>query len=224
MKHFLLLLILTLAPYSLNAETWKITSLEWPPYSGKDLPGQGTAVEELRSVLKQKGINLEVEFYPWKRAQEYAANPDYVGYFPAWPEEVGKGFMGSKGVQNSSVSVLYRQGNDVSSASMMDLFSSYKVGLIKTYVYPDAIEQAAKKHPQNVDLSPNEQSLLKKLSAGRMDAAITDPKVMMYYADQSGVDNIKAAERAIETKPLVVSFAARDDNKARLELLNSLIK
>lgn len=223
MKLWLSLLCLILLPFSLNAETWKITSLEWPPYSGKNLEGNGTAIEALRQTLKKKNIELIVEFYPWERAQSYASQPDYVGYFPAWPEEVSEGFVGSEGVQNSSIGVLFRKGENVVWNSVEELFSKYKVGLVKSYVYPQVIQDASAAHPNNVEPASNEVTMLKKLNGGRMDAAITDPKVMLYYATEEKIGNVEVSPTILEEKPLVVSFSDRPDNKPRLELLNSIL-
>lgn len=224
MKYLLFMLLSLFLTPLLQAETWKIASLEWPPYAGKKIEGGGTAIVALREVLQKQNIVLEVEYYPWERAQDYARKPEYVGYFPAWPEEVDKGFMGSESVQNSTIGLLYREGMDVKWSSIDDLISHNRVGLIKSYTYPKAIESTAKKYPKNVDHSRDEETMVKKLSNGRMNIAITDPKVMLYYAKKLNITNIKASDQIIEEKALVVSFADRDDNKARLKLLNSLLK
>ncbi len=206
------------------SETWRITSLEWPPYSGEQLEGGGTAVQELRDLLAQKNIELAVDFVPWARAQEYAASEKYIGYFPAWPEEVQKGFVASKNVQFSVVGLLYHGNQAPEWGSMVDLFERYNVGLIRTYVYPAAIEAAAKLYPYHVALAPHEISLLRMLDAGRMDVAITDPAVMLYYARQESLTHVRASPRIIERKPLVLAFHARPSNLMRVEMLNALIE
>lgn len=74
-------------PFS-QAEEWKITSLDWEPYSSSTMASQGNIIQKLRNLLKTEGIDLIVEFYPWKRSKFLAKKEGYVGYFPAWPEEV----------------------------------------------------------------------------------------------------------------------------------------
>ncbi len=61
-----LLLTVILLP-TVYAEVWRITSLNWQPYSGDDLPHRGSAITLLSKVLETEGIILEVEFYPWSR-------------------------------------------------------------------------------------------------------------------------------------------------------------
>ena len=88
MKHFnviifILLLSFTLGTAARAGEVWRITSLDWQPYSDSQSSTLGKSVEKLRSLLKNEGIDLIVEFYPWARAQDIAQQDGYVGYFPA---------------------------------------------------------------------------------------------------------------------------------------------
>ncbi|MCP4346409.1 MAG: hypothetical protein GY795_12885 [Desulfobacterales bacterium] len=94
-----------------------------------------------------------------------------MGYFPAWPEEVTEGFTASPPVDWSEVGILKKSGTSVSFESIDDLFKKYRVGIVKTYVYPALISNAMKKYPDHTDGAPDELSLLKKLSKGRHSAA-----------------------------------------------------
>ncbi len=209
---------------SYTIETWKITSLDWQPYSGSDMKNQGHSVQKLRELLSKKGITLAVEFYPWKRAQYLAKNKEYVGYFPAWPEEVAKGFVGSEAVDWSEVQGLKRSGEAISYGSTDELFKKYRIGIVRTYVYPKVITDAMKKYSKNVVKSNDEKTLLKMLSAGRFDIGITDPKVMMYLAKKEGIFNVEPLDKTIVKKKLVVAFRNDDENKNRINLLTKLLK
>jgi len=216
-------LALTLSHGALAEEVWKITSLNWEPYSGESLPDQGQSIEKLRQILAREGIRLEVEFYPWKRAQALAGTEDYVGYFPAWPEEVADGFVASAPVDWSEIAVMSHQGSGVTYKSVDQLFSDYAVGLVKTYVYPDAVQQAMKAHPGQVEEAPTEASLVEKLSKGRHPAAITDPNVMQYYAAQQGLDNIRKLATVME-KELVVALRDDAENSGRIQRLKKMME
>jgi len=82
---------------------------------------------------------------------------------------------------------------------------------------------AIKKYASKVDGSPNEFSLLKKLSTGRIEIAITDPNVMIYLADKEGISNIEMV-RVFMKKELVVALRNDDENKHRIKILNQLLK
>lgn len=204
-------------------ETWKMTSLDWQPYSGSDMANQGKSIEKLKELLKKEGITLEIVFYPWLRAKELAKKKEFVGYFPAWPEEVDDGFVASPPVDWSEISILKAAKANITYANIDDLFQKYKVGIVQTYVYPEAINLAAKKYPAHADATPDESALLKKLSAGRDDVAITDPSVMLYLAKKEGISNIEPVE-TITKKELVVGFRNDEENRHRIDLLKKLLQ
>lgn len=216
-------IIITFANNSHAGETWKITSLNWEPYSGLELPDQGSSIQKLREILGKEGIRLIVEFYPWKRAQYKAKTKEYVGYFPAWPEEAADNFIVSLPVDWSEVGILKQSGSRVNFESIDALFKKYNVGVVQTYVYPKLISDAMKKYPDHVDRAPNEISLLKKLSAGRHSVAITDPNVMMYLAGKEGITNVETL-KIIMKKKLIVAFRDDEDNRNRIHLLKKLLK
>ncbi len=224
MKRLLCLFICLLLAGPAMAETWIITSLDWQPYSGADMTNEGNSIQKLRTALAQDDIELLVEFYPWKRAQTNAKSSRYIGYFPAWPEEVAEGFVASKPVDWSSLGVMMRSDENVQWQTVDDLFKNYSVGIIKTYVYPQSVQDAMHKYPDNVHLAPDEMSLLKKLSIKRDDVALTDPAVMTYLAQKNGTDNVTAHAKIIEKKPLVIAFRDDPANRKRLERLNKLLK
>ncbi len=217
-------LILSVAIFSTASagEIWRITSLDWQPYSDSKAMSQGNAIQKLRLLLKEEGIELVVEFYPWARAQEIARQSGYVGYFPAWPEEVGEGFISSLPVSWSEIGVLTYVGSGLEWEGLDELFQS-KVGLISNYVYPEAIVQQAHNAAETVDPTPNEMALLRKLSAGRIRAAITDPTVIFYLAEEEGIDNIKVL-KVLSRSALVMAFKDSLENKERMRVLNMLLK
>lgn len=215
-------IMLSIAVNSYAEETWKITSLNWEPYSGAEMENQGSSIKKLREVLQKNGIKLIVEFYPWPRAQKIAKTKEYVGYFPAWPEEVHEGFIASPPVDWSLVSVLKRSGSSVSFDSIDDLFRKYNVGIVKTYTYPKVINDAMKKYPDHVDQAYDEIMLLKKLSIGRHLVAITDPNVMIYLSKNEDITNIEPI-KVIMKKELVVALRDDKENAKRINLLKKLL-
>jgi polar amino acid transport system substrate-binding protein len=205
------------------AETWRITSLDWQPYSGSDLEDQGRSIAKLRNILARNNIELIVEFYPWKRAQKLADTRGYVGYFPAWPEEVTKGFLPSLPVDWSTVGVMTYTESSLAWESIDRLYQKNKVITIKTYVYPLEIENAMKRFPGNVITSPDEALCAKMLGKKRAKAAITDPNVMLYNAKKEGIKNIEILKNNLQKKALVIAFRDDDTNRRRVEFLNKIL-
>ena len=204
----------------LRAETWKITSLEWPPYAGANLEGQGTSVARLRDLLAAEGIELEVEFYPWKRAQHLARREGYVGFFPAWPEGVPAGFIASDDIDVSVLGVVHRRGETIEWKGFNALFSRYRVGLISTYVYPKAVVKAAGYNPLHTFKVPQEETLVRMLVGERIDVALTDPRVTLFLAKRENIDSLVSHAQAQLSLPLVLSIRADKNATARRQLLS----
>jgi len=205
-------------------ETWKIASLSWPPYAAPEIEDQGSSIQKLRELLKKEDITLIVEFYPWKRAKRIVAtNSEYVGIFPAWPEDSFEGALVSSAVDWSEISVLKLKEEIVTFDSIEQLFKKYYVGVVGSYIYPKEINDAMKKYYQHVDAALNELLLLKKLVKGRGKAAITDPNVMFYLAEKEGISNIEIVS-TIGKKELVLAFRDDEMNRDRLKVLERLLK
>lgn len=218
----ILLPIITSKPV-VAEEVWRITSLNWEPYSGAQLPGQGASIQALRALLQPHGIRLEVEFYPWRRAQMLAQSEGYIGYFPAWPEEVQPGFVGSSAIDYSHLAIIKRSNQSLHFSTLDALFREYRIGLVKTYVYPHYIADLIEKYPEQVIWAETEKALMRKLSIGRHPVAITDPKVMRYQVDQEQLPNIEL-HSILEQTPLVIALRNQDDNYIKINRLQSIIQ
>ena len=203
-------------------EVWKIASLNWEPYAAAQMASEGNAVQKLRRLLKKEGIELVVEFYPWKRAQREAKTGDYIGYFPAWPEEVYEGFIASAPVDWSEIGILKMSFTDVKFRSVKQLFEDYTVGVVDTYTYPKDIQDEINRHKYSVSGGASDTILLKKLAAERHQVAITDPLVMTYLAHQHGIAGVEVV-KVLERHPLVIAFRDEPDNLDKLALLNRLL-
>nr|WP_321257238.1 hypothetical protein [uncultured Pseudodesulfovibrio sp.] len=221
-RLLVLLLLMSLSSIALAGEVWRITSLDWPPYSDSKASTQGKSIQKIKKLLEKENIEIVVEFYPWARARDVALQTEYIGYFPAWPEEVEEGFIASSPVDWSEIAVMTYAGSGIEWTDLDALFQ-FKVGLVKNYDYPEIIASLADKWKKNVDSTPNEIALLRKLSDERIKVAITSPTVMLYLARQLGIDNIRIIKR-ICRNPLVMVFRDTPNNRKRLLLLNRLIE
>jgi ABC-type amino acid transport/signal transduction systems, periplasmic component/domain len=65
---FLIGIFAFLALHTVHAnEKVRITSGEWSPYVSKDLPQKGLFAQIAREAFALKGVDLEIEFFPWAR-------------------------------------------------------------------------------------------------------------------------------------------------------------
>ena len=230
-RHYLLIASLVIAALLLSwckagaqaRQVWRITSLEWEPYASSRMNNGGNAIQSLRNVLRRCNIELQVEFYPWRRAQEIARSSDYLGYFPAWPEEVRSGFVQSHPVTSSNLAVMGLSDSEVAPDDLSQLFERYRVGVVNSYTYPANVHALMQQYAANTDSgATSDLSLLKMLVAKRFDLAITDPTVLQYLADKEGAGELKII-KLLPDLPLVIALRSAPDNQPRIELIKRLL-
>ena len=149
-----------------------------------------------------------------------AKGKDYIGYFPAWPSEVQAGFKASPPIGLSRLAVIKHHEFGLNFKTLNDLFANYRIGLVNTYVYPKEVDQLASAHPDQVIWANNEVSLIRKLSLGRHQAALTDPKVMSFQIKQLNIQLVSLLEQV----PLVIAFRDQADNQRNIRLLQQIIR
>lgn len=220
---FALVLVLAVAQRA-HSETWKIASPEWPPYAGADLPDNGRAIKNLREILSRDGIKLEVDFMPWSRAKAVAVSGDYIGYFPAWPVEVDDHFVVTGPVDFSRLAIVRRIETTLATSCIETLFEEYRVGFVAGHVYPAPIQRLIYQHYQPEDGSENEEDLVRVLAAGRIDAALSDPAVLLHLAEKLHLNGIDPVVDILEKHPLVLALSRTGGYRQKLERLNHLLQ
>jgi len=55
---------------------------EFPPYTGIDLPGQGTSTIKAREIFDALGLEYELSFLPWKRVEALLFSGEIDATFP----------------------------------------------------------------------------------------------------------------------------------------------
>lgn len=211
-----------------EAETWKITSLAWQPFSGPDLEKQGAGINALREALATVGVELEVEFMPWRRAKAVAgADEEYVGYYPSWPSEVEEGFFGSEVVFTSPVGFAQRADDPISWEEPADL-TAYEVATVGAYIYPDAFQALLDDGTVSASEVNDDAAALQMVNGGRVDAAAIDRHVMAYnlqtHPGLAGAsDSITFHDNILVDYDLVIAFDERPENRERAELLKEAL-
>lgn len=162
-----------------------LTSLEWPPYTGANLPGGGTSTTRLRALLKSRGIALEVDFRPWQRAvREGTRDSRYSGYFPEYAGPNLKCDL-SAAYDNSRVGfAVNSKGQAFGWQSIADL-AGYEIGIVDGYINDGGpFDAAVREEALLIQKTQDDLRNLRKLAAGRLNAIVIDQQVLAYLIDR----------------------------------------
>ncbi|OEU65059.1 MAG: hypothetical protein BA863_04180 [Desulfovibrio sp. S3730MH75] len=197
-----------------------ISSVEWPPYTGANLPGNGESAIAVREAFSAMGYKVVFRFLPWKRAMlSTKTNPLVVGYFPAYfSKSREKEFIYSKSIGCSPVEVLTRKKDPIVWDKLDDLVK-YKLGLVSGYVNTTSFDNWVAEGKMNIDYGPDDKTNIKKLIRARIHGAVIDRNVYNYISTASENlakhrKDLAFSGKLLGTNKLYVCFA-RDSEGAR---------
>jgi len=219
---FLILLLIT--PSALG-DTIYLTSLDWAPYSGKQLKEQGASVAVAKAAFKVMGHDLKVDFFPWSRAIKNASSPTskYVGYFPEYRSE-SEDFTFSNAMGQSPLGIVENKSNPIVWKKVED-FSQYKLGVVQDYINTKELDDLIAKGVIKAKAVTSDLINVKKVAGGRLDAAVIDANVLAYMIKSnkklsSVKDKVQMNSNILKNKELVVAFNNSADGKKWLAIYN----
>lgn len=222
-RTFLLLCILL--SNSAISQPLKLTSLDWPPFSGKSLDNGGTFVTKVKQAFAQQGIDVSIDFYPWSRAVWLSKQHDtaYMGYLPEYAYQSDT-FLFSDPVDTSPLVLIHPKGKIFHYDKPQDLLGK-RVGVVQDYVNTAEIDVLIAKRKIISEVVTTDAVNIRKVAAGRLDAAIIDVNVYHYLikhdASLKGLDDlIDINPSIVEMKPLYVAFNKNKDGEKWLSLFN----
>lgn len=210
-------------------ETVRMTSLDWPPYTGADLEDGGAVFKVVKDAFERAGFELEVEFLPWKRAVFTAhSDDDVAGFFPEYYDESReKEFLFSLPVGFSPLGFVERSDMPIYWDKLEDL-SGQRIGVVAGYVNTRRFDELVKKGVITTDEVVDDATNLHKLVAGRIDMAVMDRNVFEYLL---ATDNflhgyrgrLQFCEHPLEVRAVYVCFKRTDRGKELLKQFNTAV-
>ncbi|MEQ8667212.1 MAG: transporter substrate-binding domain-containing protein [Rhodospirillales bacterium] len=191
-----------------------VTTLDWPPYTGADLPGGGAVTEVVRQAFARSGIETSVIYVPWKRAIAYAkdAKSGAVGFFPGYNCDQQPGLLASEPIGEGPLALAERRDADVSWESLNDLIP-LRVGTVVGYANTEEFDQWVNNGQLSVISSISDTENLLKLAEGKLDLAVVDryvfehlmrtEKRLIHHADMLRID-----DKPLESKKLYLCLRA----------------
>ncbi len=190
----------------------KLTSLEWPPYSGEKLPQQGASVDVVRRAFSAAGFALETTFYPWTRAVNLArdSSQDYRGYYPEYQtDETEQRCLLSDPVGVSPLGFIEPASAPVRWETLTDL-QGLNIGVVQDYVNTSEFDARVAAGELTTTTVIRDQSSLQMVAAQRLDLAVMDSNVFRFLSAGTGMafarDKVRFNDRLLEYKSLHVCF------------------
>lgn len=84
---FIAIIFLFLSVFPSYAQTLKLTTVDWPPFYGEDLPQKGFFSSLVREAFDRAGYSIKIEFQTWKRALESTKKGHFDGLLGAYHTE-----------------------------------------------------------------------------------------------------------------------------------------
>lgn len=209
------------------AESVQLTTLEWPPYVNSD--GAGTSTDRVVEILRDAGVDATVQVFPWNRAVNLASkDPAWLGVYPEYYSEAddadkgGERCVYSKSFGTSPVGFAQRVDAPITWSDHADL-TSYTIGVVSGYLNEERFDaMVASGEIQTQEVTADDANL-KKIAAGRIDAAVIDREVMSYLlasmpaiADQLEFNATTLAEHGLH-----ICFENSDAGRALRDRFNA---
>ncbi len=171
-------------------ELFKVVSDTYPPYEYQNENKiVGMDVEILQKAAQLAEIEIDIEFYPWKRAMVMAKAGKADGifslahskeremffYFPAPPLSIGK-------------KRIFSNNNFAGDIAKPEDLKGHTVGVVRGNTYG---EQFDKNNNFKRDQSKNQEQLLLKLEKGRYDLAVENEIVAAYIIKKNNIKGLR---------------------------------
>ena len=204
LRHFSLILLFGLG--TVQADTLRVATLDWEPYVGADLPGQGLASRILDEALALNGDRAERVFLPWQRALNETREGHYDALMPAYlSADRSRDFYTSMPLLDSQLGFFHRRDRAIAyRAGDLDSLRPYRIGVVRGYVNQADFDKADFLTKEVVN---NDWQNLEKLLRGRLDLAVVDRYTGYHLLARNAPalrEQLEFIEPPLEVKPLYV--------------------
>jgi len=215
-RSSLVLLFLVLCQLPVAAATLSVRADEWMPYNGNARDAKpGYMVEVLRAIFEPQGITVDYQTMPWTRSITETKKGEYDAVIGADRQEAVGFVLPAEAMGVNSSSFFVKSGNSWTYNGIPSL-EKVKLGVIDGYSYSEGMTEyvQAKKNTDRVFVTSGDDALtklIKMLQAGRIEAIIENPVVMVHALKGSGMSAqiVNAGNMGIKDELFVAFSPAR---------------
>lgn len=211
----------------LYAKTLNLATGEWAPWVSSSLKHHGVASHIAKEAFKTQNIDLDFNFYPWKRAYLSAkvTKEDVTGFWLKTKERE-KDFYFSDEIFTIKNVLVFKKGKNIDFDSVDDL-KKYRIAVTRGYSYSQKIDNMIKSsqlniHTVNSDLAGLRQTLKKDV----FDAFICSMSVARTLMDENftkeQISKLEISEKPVFEKSVYLMVSKKHKNHK--QILNSFNK
>lgn len=224
----LTLVVLMCPPCSAGGGKVVLATLEWPPYTGESLPGNGVSSVIVREAFKAVGLDVELRFFPWNRLLSEASNdPEIHGYFP---EYTGRELqlLYSDPIGRSPIGFAKRANEGRTWHSYRDL-EAFRIGVVAGYMNTPLFDKLVASGKIQTNKTTADVYNLRKVLEGRVDFAVVDDNVFKYLTRTDPFlarsrDQIRMDPHLMDINRLFVCFRKNKQGRELLRQFNDGLK
>lgn len=205
----------------------KMTSLEWPPYTGATLPLGGIVGQRAKSAFALMGYKLEITYLPWRRAIRHVEQPGhYIGFLPEYasPSRALQ-FHCSRPIMDTPLALLQNASFPPLHWLKLTELKPYRIGVVSGYLNTPEFDELMLKKELQTEEATSDLLNLRKVAMGRLPFGVVDPWVLDYYLQQDPLlqrqrSNLYLPPHPLGTMQLVACFRLTPDGKRWRDLFN----
>ena len=203
-----------------------IATLEYHPWTGKNLKFNGFVNHVVSEAFRRKGYSVKFTYLPFKRGVIETKNGNYIALsYVYWSKDREKEFYLSEPISEEKIVFFHLKSNPIKDWKTLDDLKNYKFGATRGYTYTKEFWQAAESKRLKVDLTDSDTQNFKKLFVGRIDI-FPSGLVNGYSLLQKEFDVSKSHLISFHPKPLSeitghLAFSrSRQDSANLLQIFN----
>lgn len=210
-----------------KGDTVVLLTLEWPPYTGIKLPGNGFVAQRVRAAYAAQGQDAKIGFFSWRRAMRLPyTDHRFTGFFPAYPSLERKQVCHlSEPVGVSPLGLAQLKTKPLKWTRVEDL-SSYRIGVVTAYANEDTFDKLVKEGTITTVGTESDAENLLNLARGKVDGVVIDSHVFEWVLKNDARlrpyrDRLQMHERLLVTWPLFVCFRKDAEGAALRDRFNA---
>ncbi len=222
-----------------------ITTLDWAPYIGETICGQGWVQQLTIALLSSLGYEIKSTFLPWARAVATVESGDtdllYPEYYiePSAPSDV---YAGTKRLEHLALSKKFPGGplafmkrkgeKDGFKGNLLNL-KNEKIGVVRGYQNSPEFDAYMDSGFFNISEAVDDLMNVKKLIGNRTNMIIGDPAVIVFSISSSSLSadeksdmlgKIEVVQPVILYNPLYFAVSRKKPSwEKTLEAINSML-